>query len=100
MAVKLNFVSAEVLGTGKFWGRKFWGSFGDGLEQPLWGSFGEVLGTGSFGAVPNYPQLPPTKVRVLKVVAVVLPIRSLVDELRVARIAGSPQFEPAGQNRF
>jgi hypothetical protein len=40
------------------------------------------------------------KLRVLEVVAVVLPIRSLVDELRVARIAGSPQFEPAGQNRF
>lgn len=40
------------------------------------------------------------RVRVLEVVAVVLPIRSLVDELRVARIAGSPQFEPAGQNRF
>jgi hypothetical protein len=90
MAVKLNFVSAEVLGTG---------SFGDG-------SFGEVLGTGKFwgrevlGLSPITPQLPPTKVRVLKVVAVVLPIRSLVDELRVARIAGSPQFEPAGQNRF
>jgi hypothetical protein len=28
-----------------------------------------------------------------------LPIRSLVDELRVARIAGSPQFEQTGQNR-
>ena len=40
------------------------------------------------------------KLRVLEVVAVVLPIRSLVDELRVARIAGSPQFDPAGQNRF
>jgi len=35
-----------------------------------------------------------------EVVAVVLPIRSPVDELRVARIAGGPQFEPAGQNRF
>ena len=40
------------------------------------------------------------KLRVLEVVAVVLPIRSLVDELRVARIAGSPQFEPAGQTVF
>jgi hypothetical protein len=40
------------------------------------------------------------KVRVLEVVAVVQPIRSLVDELRVARIAGCPQFEPGGQNRF
>ncbi len=35
-----------------------------------------------------------------EVVAVVLPIRSMGDELRVACIAGSPQFEPAGQNRF
>jgi hypothetical protein len=42
----------------------------------------------------------PRQVRVLEVVAVVLPIRSLVDELRATRIAGSPQFEPAGQNRF
>jgi hypothetical protein len=40
------------------------------------------------------------KVRVLEVVAVVLPKRSLVNELRVARIAGSPPCESAGQNRF
>jgi hypothetical protein len=54
----------------------------------------------SSGSMANGGLLTGDKVRVLKVVAVVLPIRSLVDELRVARIAGSPQFEPAGQNRF
>jgi hypothetical protein len=52
------------------------------------------------GSMANGDLLTGDKVRVLEVVAVVLPIRSLVDELRVARIAGSPQFEPAGQNWF
>ena len=46
------------------------------------------------GSMANDDLLTGDKVRVLGVVAVVLPIRSLIDDLGVARIAGSPQFEP------